>query len=92
MADTEMVHVHIDAQLKAQAAQTLAAMGLTISGAVRLFLVRVVADKQLPFAAKVPNAETRAAMREAEEIARAHRARFESAADLFDALEKNCGQ
>jgi hypothetical protein len=38
----------------------------------------------------VPNAKTRAAMKEADEIVKAHRARFASGKDLFDDLEKNC--
>ena len=56
-----MVHVRVDEQIKAQATETLAAMGLFVSDAVRVFLMRVVADKQMPFALKMPNAETRAA-------------------------------
>ena len=46
--------------------------------------MRVVADKQMPFALKVPNAETRAAMHEADEIARTRRARFGAASELFN--------
>ena len=46
-------------------------------------------DKEQPFALHVPNAETRAAMAEADEIARAHRARFATADELFDDLEKS---
>jgi len=89
MANTRMVHVRVDEQIKAQAAETLAAMGLSISDAVRVFLMRVIAEKQMPFALKVPNAETRAAMAEADEIARTRRARFSNAVELFDELEKN---
>jgi DNA-damage-inducible protein J len=89
MATTTMVHVRVNEEIKTQATETLAAMGLSISDAVRVFLTRVVADKQLPFALKVPNAETLKAMTEADEIARAHHARFATAAELFDALEKN---
>ena len=92
MTTTTMVHVRVDEQIKVQAAETLAAMGLTISDAVRVFLMRVVADKQMPFAIKAPNTETRAAMAEADEIARTHRARFATAAELFDDLEKNSGK
>ena len=88
MTTTTMVHVRVDEQIKIQAADTLATMGLTISDAVRVFLMRVVADKQMPFAIKAPNAETRAA----DEIARAHSARFNSADALFDDLEKNSSQ
>ncbi len=89
MATTTMVHVRVDEQMKAQAVETLAAMGLSISDAIRVFLMRIVAEKQLPFALKVPNAETRAAMVEADEVARTHHARFATATELFDDLEKN---
>jgi DNA-damage-inducible protein J len=87
-----MVHVRVDEQVKAQATETLAAMGLSVSDAVRVFLMRVVAEQQMPFALKAPNAETRAAMAEADEIARTRRARFGTAAELFDDLEKNGGK
>jgi len=89
MATTSMVHVRVDEQIKAQAEETLAAMGLSISDAVRVFLIRVIAEKQMPFALKVPNAETRTAMAEADEIACTRRLRFSNAVELFDDLEKN---
>ena len=89
MAATTMIHVRVNEQIKAQATETLASMGLSVSDAVRVFLTRVVADQQLPFTLKAPNGETRAAMSEAEEIVQAHRARFSTAAELFDDLEKN---
>ncbi len=84
-----LVHVRVDEQVKAQARETLAAMGLSVSDAVRVFLMRVVADKQMPFALKVPNVETRAAMAEADDIANTRHARFRTATELFDDLEKN---
>ena len=86
---TTMIHVRVDEQIKAQATETLAAMGLSLSDAVRVFLMRVIAEQQMPFALKVPNAETRAAMAEADEIAHTRRARFNSASELIDDLEKN---
>ena len=52
---TTMVHVRVDENLKAQAAETLASMGLTVSDAIRVFLTRVVADNELPFALKAPD-------------------------------------
>jgi DNA-damage-inducible protein J len=89
MTTTAMVHVRVDEQIKAQATEALAAMGLSVSDAVRVFLMRVVAEQQLPFALKVPNAKTRGAMKEADQIALTRRARFGTAAELFDDLEKN---
>jgi len=89
MATTSMVHIRVDDEIKAQATETLAAMGLSVSEAVRLFLVRVVADQALPFELKVPNARTRRAMAEANEIVRSRRARFATADELFANLKKN---
>jgi DNA-damage-inducible protein J len=92
MAATTMVHIRLDENVKAQATETLAAMGLSVSDAVRVFLTRVAAEKQLPFALKVPNAETRAAIEEADAIVRTRRTRFTKAADVFNDLEKNRGK
>jgi DNA-damage-inducible protein J len=66
MPATEMVHIRIDKRVKSQAAKTLAAMGLSISDAVRVLLTRVAKEKSLPFEVKVPNASTAEAMREAQ--------------------------
>ena len=65
MSATEMVHVRVNKRIKTQASKTLAAMGLSVSDAVRVLLTRVAAEKALPFEVKVPNAKTVAAMREA---------------------------
>jgi hypothetical protein len=63
-----------------------------IKDAVRVLLTRIAAEKELPFTLRVPNAETRAAMKEADEIARNHSARFSSAEELFASLEKDSGR
>ena len=63
-AQTYMLHIRVDDDIKEQATQTLTAMGLTMSDAVRLFLRRVVIDQAFPLELKVPNAETLAAMEE----------------------------
>ncbi len=88
-AQTSMLHIRVDDDMKAQATQTLDAMGMSLSDAVRLFLRRVVADQAFPLELKVPNAETRAAMEESRAVMAARRARFATANALFDDLEKN---
>jgi DNA-damage-inducible protein J len=65
MATTAMVHVRVDEKMKARAEKALAAMGLSISDAVRVLLTRVAAEQALPFELRVPNPTTRAAMKEA---------------------------
>ena len=66
MAGDAVVRARIDGRVKDEAARVLAAMGLTVSDAIRLMLMRVAAEKALPFTVKVPNAETIAAMEELE--------------------------
>jgi DNA-damage-inducible protein J len=63
---TTMVHVRVDEKVKEDAAKTLAAMGMSVSDAVRLLLVRVAAEKVLPFEVRVPNVTTVKAMRAAD--------------------------
>src|ERR1017187_8296129 len=55
---TTMVHVRVDEKTKQRAAKTLAGMGISVSDAVRMLLVRVAAEKALPFEVRVPNATT----------------------------------
>ncbi|ACR02358.1 MAG TPA: type II toxin-antitoxin system RelB/DinJ family antitoxin [Thauera aminoaromatica] len=88
MAQSSMLHIRVDDETKTQATEALAAMGLSMSDAVRIFLKRVVNDQAFPLELKVPNAETRAAMEEARAMMKAHQARFESTDALFDELEK----
>jgi DNA-damage-inducible protein J len=92
MAATAMLHVRIDEQIKTDATQALAAMGLSVSDAVRVFLMRVVAEQQLPFTLKVPNLETAQAMREADALVKSGGARFVSGAELLNDLDKDISQ
>lgn len=65
MAANQLVQARIDGAIKAEAAAVLAAMGLTVSDAVRLLLTRVAREHALPFDPLIPNATTVAAMKEA---------------------------
>jgi DNA-damage-inducible protein J len=65
MAANQLVQARIDGAIKAEAAAVLAAMGLTVSDAVRLLLTRIAHDHELPFSPLIPNETTIAAMMEA---------------------------
>jgi DNA-damage-inducible protein J len=91
-AKTSMLHVRVDDETKALATEALAAMGLSVSDAVRVLLRRVVADQTFPLELKVPNAATRAAMDEARATMAARTARFATADALLDDLEQNSRQ
>ncbi len=89
MAHSSMLHVRVDDEIKTQAGEALAAMGLSVSDAVRILLKRVANDQAFPLELKVPNAETRAAMEEARALMMARSARFKTADALFNDFEKN---
>ena len=78
-----LVQVCIDREVEEEAAAVRAAMGLTLSEAVRLLLARVAREKALPFAPLVPNDETMVAMKEAHTD---HLPQFEDINSLFDDL------
>jgi DNA-damage-inducible protein J len=65
MTINTVVRARIDEHIKHEAGAVLAAMGLTLSDAFRLLLVRVAREKALPFEPLVPNEETIRAMKAA---------------------------
>ena len=67
MKTDAVVGARIDSDTKARAAEALHAMGLTLSDAIRLLLLRVADEKRLPFAVQAPNTTTVEAMKELEE-------------------------
>src|SRR6202000_155844 len=73
MAADAIVRARIDAATKERAAAALGAMGLSISDAIRLLMLRIADEQRLPFNVEVPNAETRRALPELEE-GKGHRA------------------
>jgi DNA-damage-inducible protein J len=83
MASDTVVRARIDGKVKKDAAKVLEDMGLSVSDAIRLLLMRVAAEKALPFEIKVPNAATQAAMAELE---RGEGAAFDSVAELMTEL------
>jgi DNA-damage-inducible protein J len=83
MPADSIVRSRIDTATKQRAAAALGAMGLTISDAIRLLLLRVAEEKRLPFDVEVPNAKSRQAMRE---LAEGSGKRSASAAALFKDL------
>lgn len=76
MAQTAMLHVRMDDDIKAKGNAALAAMGLSAADAVRLLYHRIVAEQAFPLELKVPNATTRAAMTDVDAILAKRSARF----------------
>lgn len=60
MSNNTVVGVRINNDVKTEAMEVLEAMGLTVSEAIRLFLLRVAEEKHV----KVPDVATARAMKE----------------------------
>jgi DNA-damage-inducible protein J len=65
MASNAVVRARIDEHVKEEAEAVLASIGLTVSDAFRMMMMRIAADKALPFEPLIPNAETVEAMKAA---------------------------
>ena len=61
-----VVRARIDEKIKEEAAAVLDTIGLTVSDAFRLMMIRIATEKRLPFDPLVPNEETVAAMQAAQ--------------------------
>lgn len=79
-----VVRARISGQVRDEATSVLAAMGLSVSDAIRMMLVRVAAEKALPFEVKVPNAVTARTLRKIEQGQDLERPK--DAADMFEKL------
>ena len=89
MAKTATLSIRIDAETKSQAEKLFAQLGLTTAAAVNLFFRQAINDSALPFRPRlgnIPNAETRAAISEAESE-KDLSGPFASVDEMFDALE-----
>ena len=84
MATDTVVRARIDSDTKERATKALQAMGLSVSDAIRLMLLRVADEKRLPFAVQVPRAATTKAMKELDD---GKGRRFGSAKELFRDLD-----
>ena len=83
--------ISIDADVKAQAQALFADFGLDLSTAINIFLRQSIRENCIPSAIQreVPNADTVAAMKEAEEMAKNPSAykRYSSFSDLLREVE-----
>ena len=84
MSSDTVVRARIDGETKARAAKALQSMGLSVSDAIRLLLLRVADEKRLPFPIQVPNPKTVKAMKE---LDAGKGRRFGSAEALFQDLD-----
>lgn len=87
MAKNAVINVRTEQTIKDQAEALYRSMGVSLSDAINMFLYKSIDYHGLPFelVREIPNAETMAAMREAEDIA-AGKVAAKSYATFQDAL------
>ncbi|HVV94647.1 MAG TPA: type II toxin-antitoxin system RelB/DinJ family antitoxin [Hyphomicrobiales bacterium] len=86
MAATAMIHARVEPEVKERATEARAKTGLTVSGAVSLFLTRIAAEQAIPsrcaFLTRRPLRRLQKRM-----SLQGRGRRFAGAAKLIDALE-----
>lgn len=65
MAKTATIRARVEPELKSQAEELFSQLGLSVTQAITLFYRQVTLQKGLPFAVRIPNAETLQALRQA---------------------------
>jgi len=68
MAKTATIRARLEPDLKQDAERILSTLGLSPTAAITLFYRQVTLQHGLPFPVRIPNAETREALRQAVEM------------------------
>lgn len=91
MAKTAYINARMEPRLKREAQKILKVVGVNASDAVGMFYRQIVMQKGIPFEVRIPNKETRAAMRELNDPQKlAKLKRYNSADEMFkDILGKD---
>jgi DNA-damage-inducible protein J len=79
---TDFIRARVEPELKRETEAVLSELGISMSDAVTVFCRQVVLQQGLPFAVRIPNAETQAAM--AEDLSGAPR--YASVDEMMNAL------
>ena len=89
---TALINVRLETELKKNAEELFAELGLSMTAAINIFLRQAVRSRSIPFDItlySVPNEETMAAIREAIKVAHDPKAKtYKSARELFEDLDQ----
>lgn len=84
---SEQINIRIDAATKTAAENVFNVLGLSATDAIRMFYRQVAMQRGLPFAAKIPNAETLAAIKELD-AGKGKKSSLKEFKALIEAIEK----
>ena len=80
---TDVINARIEPELKSSAEKIFKSLGMSTTDAISIFLSQVVLNQGLPFAVKIPNAVTRAAV---DEVRSGKGKKYTSSKALMDEL------
>ena len=82
------INIRVDESIKKQSEMIFDELGMSMTGAITIFLKAVVRTKRIPFSLEIPNKETIKAFREVDDISsgKAKAKKYSSAADLRKSL------
>lgn len=88
MSNKVALNIRIDEEIKEQAEQILAEIGIPLATAMNVFLRKLIYCGGFPFDLKldIPNAETIEAMKEGDNIIKNGQSRFNNAEEMFKDL------
>ncbi len=73
MVKNELVRARLSGAVKEEAEKVLDSLGLSMSDAIRLLATQIAVRHEFPLELKMPNAETRTALAESEDIVKLER-------------------
>lgn len=91
MNETTNLNIRMEKKIKQQAEELFAEFGINMTTAINMFLRQAIRQRGIPFdlTLDTPNAQTIAAMNEADEmLEKGTGKRFSSAKEMFEELEK----
>lgn len=83
------INIRVENELKRESEKVFSELGLTITGAMTIFLKAVVRTSSIPFSLEIPNKKTLKAFKEVEDISSGKRKakKYSSASELRKTLK-----
>ena len=86
MSKSAIIHARIEPNVKEKAEEILSTLGLSMTGAMNLFLNQLILKKGLPFSVSIPNETTVEAIKEGRKSVKS-KVGFDSPDELFASLD-----
>lgn len=83
MGKSAVIRARVEPEVKEDVESIFSKLGLTVSDAINVFCHQAILKKGFPFEVRVPNAQTKKAMDEADRITKSKISRFKNKEEMF---------